>query len=159
MYSFHVALAHIMYPGINRASQLLKDAVMLWRWQLPNGTAYRYKTPREWWSPPGSWNWMLLCLSLPSCAIVCCIKLVLFQHLTNTVCRPTLHTHKHAHTGCHCVFSLIFSLRYLAVPLVSICNKTHPAGDKGSEFQMCTVMILLPLSCLKVPTGAGGAGW
>lgn len=144
-----------MYPGINGESKCSKRYSVL-------DDSFLMGPPtdiKRLWSdggPPGSWD--SLCLFLSSCSIVNCSKPLLFQHLTNTVCRPTKHTHTHTHAATK--FSL-FPSCFLPVgirkfPPVSGCNKTHPAGEKAADFKWRFLIFLFSL-CSQVSAGAGGA--
>ena len=112
-------------------------------------------------APPGSSGWM--CLSPSSHSIVHCSKKkkTLLFHLTNTVCRPTMHTHTHTMPLSSVSLWLppAFSLRYQEVPVVSLCSKTHPAGGRRSCIsEVHSSDFILSLSFSQVPAGAGGAG-
>lgn len=91
----------------------------------------------------GSWDWMW-CLSLSTRSIVHCSKALLFQHLTNTVCRPTMHMHAFTVTQ---FLPLVFSIRYLDVSVASALNATQWEGSGAANVRCAVVwsaLLLLP---------------
>lgn len=108
----------------NRRYFVLDDSFLM-------GPPTDIKRLRSEGGPPGSWDSM--CLFLSSCPIVNCSKPLLFQHLTNTVCRPTKHTHTHAATKFSLFPSCFLPVGIRKFPTVLVCNETHPAAEKAAD--------------------------
>lgn len=94
--------------------------------------------------PPGElWLNVAVFIPLPR-SIVHCSNSLLFQHLTNTVCRPTMHTHTHSVSEFSLFFFLSLSPLHIRKFLLSQSVKRNTQqGVKAAKFQMYTPLMLL----------------